>query len=65
MTPSVLVRWWIGLAALYLLLAWSVAPAELVVAVMAASCSGSSRTSSRWRAHCRRGVAGGSSARRP
>jgi hypothetical protein len=31
------VRWWIGLAALYLLLAWSLAPAELVVAAVAAS----------------------------
>ena len=30
MTRSVLVRWWIGLAGLYLLLAWSLAPAELV-----------------------------------
>jgi len=31
------VRWWIGLAALYLLLAWSLAPAELVVAAVAAT----------------------------
>jgi hypothetical protein len=37
MTRSVLVRWWIGLAGLYLLLAWSLAPAELVVAAVAAS----------------------------
>jgi hypothetical protein len=36
-TGSVLARWWIGLAALYLLLAWSLAPAELVVAAVAAT----------------------------
>src|SRR5262245_8154577 len=30
-------RMWIGLAALYVLLAWSVAPAELVVAALAAT----------------------------
>lgn len=35
MTRSV--RWWIGLAALYLVLAWSLAPAELVVAAIAAT----------------------------
>ena len=36
-TGSVVARWWIGLAALYLLLAWSLAPAELVVAAVAAT----------------------------
>jgi hypothetical protein len=30
-------RWWIALAALYLLLAWSLAPAELAVAAVAAT----------------------------
>ena len=30
-------RWWICLAGLYLLLAWSLAPAELVVAAVAAT----------------------------
>jgi hypothetical protein len=34
---SRLALWWIGLAALYLLLSWSLAPAELVVAAVAAS----------------------------
>ena len=34
---SPLLRWWIGLAVLYLLLAWSLAPAELVVAAIAAT----------------------------
>jgi len=29
--------WWIGLAAFYLVLAWSLAPAELAVAAIAAS----------------------------
>ena len=29
--------WWVALAALYLLLAWSLAPAELVVAALAAT----------------------------
>jgi hypothetical protein len=33
----ILVGWWIALAALYLLLAWSLAPAELVVAAIAAT----------------------------
>jgi hypothetical protein len=33
----VLARWWIGLAALYLLLAWSVAPPDLAVAAVAAT----------------------------
>jgi hypothetical protein len=32
-----LVGWWIALAALYLVLAWSLAPAELVVAALAAA----------------------------
>jgi hypothetical protein len=32
-----LAGWWAGLAALYLVLAWSLAPAELVVAAFAAS----------------------------
>jgi hypothetical protein len=34
---SVWLRWWILLAALYLVLAWSLAPAELVVAAIAAT----------------------------
>jgi hypothetical protein len=34
---SRLMRWWIGLAALYLLLAWSLAMAEVVLAAVAAT----------------------------